>query len=62
MIFAAFLAEMRHPMDFWKSLLIAEVFIYVVYMFFGIFVYSYQVIFVPFLPFVSGRLVASCSY
>lgn len=43
MIFAAFMAEMRHPMDFWKALLIGEVFIYVVYMFFGIFVYSYQV-------------------
>ncbi|KAK3323000.1 transmembrane amino acid transporter family protein [Apodospora peruviana] len=42
MVFAAFLAEMRHPMDFWKSLLIAEVFIYAVYMFFGMFVYSYQ--------------------
>ncbi|KAK3368691.1 transmembrane amino acid transporter [Podospora didyma] len=42
MIFAAFMAEMRHPHDFWKALLIAEVFIYVVYMFFGIFVYSYQ--------------------
>jgi hypothetical protein len=37
------MAEMRHPMDFWKALLIGEIFIYVVYMFFGIFVYSYQV-------------------
>ncbi|KAH8900608.1 transmembrane amino acid transporter [Thozetella sp. PMI_491] len=42
MIFAAFMAEMRHPHDFWKSLLIAETFIYVVYMFFGIFIYSFQ--------------------
>jgi amino acid permease len=42
MIFAAFMAEMRHPMDFWKSLLIGELFIYVVYMFFGLFVYSFQ--------------------
>ncbi|KAM7187541.1 Transmembrane amino acid transporter domain containing protein [Rhypophila sp. PSN 637] len=42
MVFAAFLAEMRHPHDFWKSLLIAEAFIYCVYLFFGIFVYSYQ--------------------
>ncbi|KAB5585646.1 transmembrane amino acid transporter family protein [Coniochaeta sp. 2T2.1] len=42
MIFTHLLAEMRHPMDFWKALLIAEIFIYVVYMFFGIFVYSYQ--------------------
>ncbi|KAK0631085.1 transmembrane amino acid transporter protein-domain-containing protein [Bombardia bombarda] len=42
LVFASFLAEMRHPHDFWKSLLIAQVFIYVVYIFFGIFVYSYQ--------------------
>ncbi|KAK3936501.1 transmembrane amino acid transporter protein-domain-containing protein [Diplogelasinospora grovesii] len=42
MIFAAFMAEMRHPHDFWKSLLVAQTFIYVVYMFFGLFVYSYQ--------------------
>ncbi|KAK3357912.1 transmembrane amino acid transporter family protein [Lasiosphaeria hispida] len=42
MVFAAFLSEMRHPHDFWKSLLIAQVFIYVVYIFFGIFVYSFQ--------------------
>ncbi|KAI9648666.1 hypothetical protein NHQ30_003304 [Ciborinia camelliae] len=42
MLFVAFLAEMRHPMDFWKGLLLADLFIYVVYMFFGIFVYSYQ--------------------
>ncbi|KAA8575754.1 hypothetical protein EYC84_004858 [Monilinia fructicola] len=42
MLFVAFLAEMRHPMDFWKGLLCADLFIYFVYMFFGIFVYSYQ--------------------
>jgi len=42
MLFIAFLSEMRHPMDFWKGLICAEVFIYVCYMFFGIFVYSYQ--------------------
>ncbi|OTA90957.1 hypothetical protein M434DRAFT_77067 [Hypoxylon sp. CO27-5] len=42
LLFAALMAEMRHPMDFWKSLLIAEIFIYGTYMFFGIFVYSYQ--------------------
>lgn len=32
----------RHPLDFWKSLLVAEMFIYGVYLFFGIFIYSYQ--------------------
>ncbi|KAI1073574.1 transmembrane amino acid transporter protein-domain-containing protein [Whalleya microplaca] len=42
LLFAALLAEMRHPMDFWKSLLIAEIFIYSIYVFFGIFIYSYQ--------------------
>ncbi|KAH9905586.1 transmembrane amino acid transporter protein-domain-containing protein [Xylariomycetidae sp. FL2044] len=42
MLFAALLAEMRHPLDFWKSLIIAEIFIYACYIFFGIFMYSYQ--------------------
>ncbi|KAJ3494588.1 hypothetical protein NLG97_g3980 [Lecanicillium saksenae] len=42
MVFVAFMAEMRHPMDFWKSLLCGQAFIYVVYIFFGLFVYSYQ--------------------
>lgn len=42
MFFIAFLAEMRHPWDFWKGLLCANLFIYVMYMFFGIFVYSFQ--------------------
>ena len=46
-VFAAFMREMRHPHDFWKSLLCAELFIYVCYMFHGIFVYSYQVRFCP---------------
>ncbi|KAI8962803.1 transmembrane amino acid transporter protein-domain-containing protein [Daldinia sp. FL1419] len=42
LLFAALLAEMRHPLDFWKSLLVAEIFIYGTYIFFGIFMYSYQ--------------------
>jgi len=42
MLFVSFLSEMRNPWDFWKGLLIADLFIYVCYMFFGIFVYSYQ--------------------
>jgi hypothetical protein len=33
---------MRHPWDFWKGILCADIFIYVVYLFFGVFVYSYQ--------------------
>jgi hypothetical protein len=42
MLFTEFLAEMRRPMDFWKAMLLADVFIYVVYMVFGIVVYAYQ--------------------
>src|SRR4051812_46771752 len=42
MIFISFMAEMRHPLDFWKGLLIADTFIYFFYMLFGLFVYSYQ--------------------
>ncbi|KAI1476889.1 transmembrane amino acid transporter protein-domain-containing protein [Daldinia eschscholtzii] len=42
LLFAALLAEMRQPLDFWKSLLIAEIFIYGIYIFFGVFMYSYQ--------------------
>lgn len=37
-MFVAFLSEMRHPMDFWKGLLTAQLFITVVYVFFGAFV------------------------
>ncbi|KAG6328146.1 hypothetical protein ID866_10943, partial [Astraeus odoratus] len=42
MIFIEFMAEMRRPMDFWKAMALAQLFISVVYMFFGLFVYSYQ--------------------
>jgi hypothetical protein len=42
MLFIAFLSEMRHPWDFWKGLLCADIFIYVCYLFFGLFIYSYQ--------------------
>lgn len=41
LLFVAFLAEMRHPMDFWKGLLCAQIFICCVYIFFGVFVYSF---------------------
>ncbi|KAK5120417.1 hypothetical protein LTR85_006356 [Meristemomyces frigidus] len=40
LLFVAFLAEMRHPWDFWKGLLVAQTFIAVVYIFFGAYVYS----------------------
>lgn len=41
LLFVAFLSEMRHPMDFWKGMFLAQAFICIVYMFFGVFVYSY---------------------
>lgn len=41
LLFVAFLAEMRHPMDFWKGIFLAQTFICVVYIFFGAFVYSF---------------------
>jgi hypothetical protein len=36
------MSEMRRPFDFWKALLIAEAFIFSVYIFFGVYVYSFQ--------------------
>lgn len=40
-LFVSFMSEMRHPMDFWKGMLCAQVFICLVYLLFGLFVYSY---------------------
>ena len=42
MLFVEFMSEMRRPWDFWKGMLTAQLFIYVFYMLFGLFVYSYQ--------------------
>ena len=42
MLFVEFMAEMRRPFDFWKGMLFAQLFIYFFYLFFGLFVYSYQ--------------------
>ncbi|KAI7553285.1 amino acid transporter-like protein [Hortaea werneckii] len=41
LLFVAFLAEMRNPMDFWKGLFCAQAFICIVYLLFGLFVYSF---------------------
>jgi hypothetical protein len=41
LLFVAFLAEMRHPWDFWKGMLCAQSFIAVVYILFGAFVYGH---------------------
>ncbi|THU92102.1 hypothetical protein K435DRAFT_758442 [Dendrothele bispora CBS 962.96] len=42
MIFPEFLAEMRRPMDFWKGMACAQLLITVVYLMYGLFVYSFQ--------------------
>lgn len=42
MLFVEFLSEMKKPWDFWKGMLFAQLFIFVVYLFFGLFVYSFQ--------------------
>ncbi|EEP77878.1 predicted protein [Uncinocarpus reesii 1704] len=41
LLFIAFMAEMRHPWDFWKGMLCAQSFICVVYLLFGAFVYGH---------------------
>jgi len=42
MIFPEFMAEMKRPMDFWKAMCCAQLLIGIVYMMYGIFVYSFQ--------------------
>ncbi|KAH8808863.1 amino acid transporter-like protein [Xylogone sp. PMI_703] len=42
MLFVEFMAEMRRPRDFWKGALGAQIFIYLVYVFYGCFMYGYQ--------------------
>lgn len=39
-IFTEFMAEMRRPRDFWKAAFSAQLFVYVCYLFFGLFAYS----------------------
>lgn len=41
MLFVEFMAEMERPFDFWKGMICSQVFIYLVYMLFGLFIYSY---------------------
>jgi hypothetical protein len=36
MIFIEFLAEMRRPWDFWKSLIVSQVFIFIIYVMYGV--------------------------
>ncbi|RDW79580.1 hypothetical protein BP6252_04218 [Coleophoma cylindrospora] len=42
MLFIEFMAEMRRPWDFWKAMMASQVFIFCVYLFFGMLVYSFQ--------------------
>ncbi|KAG0203013.1 hypothetical protein BGX28_004567 [Mortierella sp. GBA30] len=42
MIFPEIMAEMRRPMDFWKGMAMAQSLIFVAYLVYGVFVYSYQ--------------------
>jgi len=42
MLFVEFMSEMRRPFDFWKGMVFAQSFIYFCYMFFGLFIYSFQ--------------------
>ncbi|KAH8673403.1 hypothetical protein BX600DRAFT_535999 [Xylariales sp. PMI_506] len=41
-LFVEFMAEMRRPQDFFKAMWGAQVFIYVIYVVYGCFVYAYQ--------------------
>lgn len=42
LMFVEFMAEMKKPRDFWKSMLSAQTIIGICYLIFGIFVYKYQ--------------------
>ena len=42
MLFTEFMSEMRHPRDFLKAMWGAQVFIYAVYMLYGLFIYGMQ--------------------
>ncbi|KAK4693982.1 hypothetical protein P7C71_g3515, partial [Lecanoromycetidae sp. Uapishka_2] len=42
MIFIEFMSEMKHPHDFLKAMWSAQLFIYICYMLYGLFMYGYQ--------------------
>lgn len=50
MIFPEFMAEMRRPRDFWKSALGAQLFCFLMYMMFGLLIYSRQGQYASILP------------
>lgn len=47
LIFVAFMAEMRHPMDFWKGMMCAQAFICFVYILFGAYVSTRKFYWIP---------------
>ncbi|KAL1407205.1 hypothetical protein Q8F55_006621 [Vanrija albida] len=64
MIFTEFMAEMRRPRDFWKAAFFSQLFCYVMYMFFGLFCYSYQGQYTAMLPslnFDNTKLQLACN-
>jgi len=42
MLFCEFMSEMKRPWDFWKALICAQAVIMIIYLTFGVFVYSFQ--------------------
>nr|CBX33324.1 oligopeptide transporter protein [uncultured eukaryote] len=42
MIFPELMSEMRRPMDFWKGMACAQLLIFVAYLLYGLFIYSFQ--------------------
>lgn len=42
MVFVELMSEMKHSWAFWKGMIIAQVFISIVYLLYGLFVYSQQ--------------------
>ncbi|KAL1406722.1 hypothetical protein Q8F55_006126 [Vanrija albida] len=53
MIFTEFMTEMRRPRDFWKSAFIAQAFVWLMYMTFGLFCYSMQGQYTAILPMIN---------
>ena len=69
-LFCEFLSEMRKPMDFWKALLCAQSFIFICYIFHGLYVYSFQGQFTinpafqgmsPFAAYTTGNIISLIS-
>ncbi|CAN6674892.1 hypothetical protein TRVA0_070S00430 [Trichomonascus vanleenenianus] len=42
MMFVEFMSEMRRPWDFWKAMVVAQTIIFIVYLWYGLFMYHFQ--------------------